>query len=84
MSYVLVLYYSRYGATAEMARLIARGVEAAGLEARLRTVPAVSTVCKATEDDIPTARLTPRSTICAAVPHWPWAARPDLATWPRR
>ena len=53
MSYVLVLYYSRYGATAEMARLIARGVEAAGLEARLRTVPAVSTVCKATEDDIP-------------------------------
>ena len=53
MSYVLVLYYSRYGATAEMARLIARGVEAAGLEARLRTVPAVSTVCEATEDDIP-------------------------------
>ena len=53
MSYVLVLYYSRYGATAEMARRRARGVEAAGLEARLRTVPAVSTVCKATEDDIP-------------------------------
>jgi NAD(P)H dehydrogenase (quinone) len=24
---VLVLYYSRYGATAEMARLVARGVE---------------------------------------------------------
>lgn len=53
MGYILVLYYSRYGATAEMARLIARGVEESGLEARLRTVPAVSTVCEAIEDDIP-------------------------------
>ena len=54
MAYVLVLYYSRYGATAEMARQVARGVESvAGLEARLRTVPAVSTVCEAVEDSIP-------------------------------
>lgn len=53
MSYVLVLYYSRHGATAEMARMIARGVEEGGMEARLRTVPAVSTVCEATEDSIP-------------------------------
>lgn len=53
MSFVLVLYYSRNGATAEMARQVARGAEAAGSEARLRTVPAVSTVCAATEDDIP-------------------------------
>jgi NAD(P)H dehydrogenase (quinone) len=45
MAYVLVLYYSRFGATAEMARQVARGVEEAGLEARLRTVPAVSAVC---------------------------------------
>lgn len=51
--YVLVLYYSRHGATREMARLVARGVEAEGLEARLRTVPAVSPVCEATEPDIP-------------------------------
>ena len=52
--YVLVLYYSRYGATAEMARQIARGVEqAGGIQARLRTVPAVSTVCEAVEDTIP-------------------------------
>ena len=36
MPYVLVLYYSRYGATAEMARRVARGVEEGGLEARLR------------------------------------------------
>ena len=54
MDYVLVLYYSRYGATAEMARRIARGVEeVSGIEARLRTVPPVSTVCEATQDSVP-------------------------------
>jgi NAD(P)H dehydrogenase (quinone) len=53
MSHILVLYYSRYGATAEMARMVARGVEEVGLEARLRTVPAVSTVCEAVADSIP-------------------------------
>ncbi|MFZ0791994.1 MAG: NAD(P)H:quinone oxidoreductase [Chromatiaceae bacterium] len=54
MSYILVLYYSRYGATAEMARLVARGAESvARMETRLRTVPAVSTVCEAVQDAIP-------------------------------
>ena len=53
MSYILVLYYSRHGATAEMARMIARGVGEGGMEARLRTVPAVSAVCEAVEDSIP-------------------------------
>jgi NAD(P)H dehydrogenase (quinone) len=54
MTEILVLYYSRYGATAEMAQLIARGIDTvAGCQARLRTVPPVSTVCEATEDDIP-------------------------------
>jgi NAD(P)H dehydrogenase (quinone) len=54
MNEILVLYYSRYGATAEMAQRIARGVEEiAGCQARLRTVPPVSTVCEATESDIP-------------------------------
>ena len=53
MAHILILYYSRYGATAEMARQIARGVEEGDREARLRTVPAVSTVCEAVEDDIP-------------------------------
>jgi NAD(P)H dehydrogenase (quinone) len=51
--YVLVLYYSRQGATASMAQLIGRGVEQTGIEARLRTVPAVSALCEATESDIP-------------------------------
>ena len=51
---ILVLYYSRKGTTAEMAQLIARGIEeVSGAQARLRTVPPVSTVCEATADDIP-------------------------------
>lgn len=38
--YILVLYYSRTGSTAQLAQYIARGVESvSGLEARLRTVP---------------------------------------------
>jgi NAD(P)H dehydrogenase (quinone) len=54
MSDILVLYYSRKGSTAEMATLIARGIEEVpGAQARLRTVPPVSTVCEATADDIP-------------------------------
>lgn len=54
MAEILILYYSRYGATAKMAQLVARGVEeVAGMQARLRTVPPVSTVCEATEDTIP-------------------------------
>ncbi len=52
--YILVLYYSRHGATARMARHAARGVEEiSGIEARLRTVPEISAVCEATEPDIP-------------------------------
>ena len=54
MADVLVLYYSRHGATREMAQRIARGIEEVpGMQARLRTVPAVSTVCEASEDSIP-------------------------------
>ena len=51
---ILVLYYSRYGATAKMAQQVGRGVESVhGTHARLRTVPAVSAVCEAVEDNIP-------------------------------
>ncbi len=53
-AYVLVLYYSRNGSTLEMAKQIARGVEQTGsIEARLRTVPAVSATTEATEPGIP-------------------------------
>ena len=54
MREVLILYYSRHGATEKMAQLIARGAEEiTGTEAKLRTVPNVSAVCEATEPDIP-------------------------------
>jgi NAD(P)H dehydrogenase (quinone) len=39
---VLILYYSRGGRTAALARQAARGVESAGAVARLRTVPPVA------------------------------------------
>lgn len=54
MTEVLVLYYSRYGATAKMANLVARGVESIeGANARIRTVPPVSPTCEATSGTIP-------------------------------
>jgi NAD(P)H dehydrogenase (quinone) len=46
---ILILYYSRYGATAQLAELIAEGVEQAGAEAIIRTVPGVSPNNEATE-----------------------------------
>lgn len=54
MAEILVLYYSRYGATAEMAQLIARGIaEVPDMQARIRTVPPVSPVSEAVEPAIP-------------------------------
>ncbi|RQW25939.1 NAD(P)H:quinone oxidoreductase [Rhodobacteraceae bacterium CH30] len=56
MQDILVLYYSQHGATRELARLIARGIDSVdGCRARLRTVPKVSTVCEATEATVPDA-----------------------------
>lgn len=53
MKDILVLYYSRHGATSNMAQQIAAGIEEGGCNARLRTVPNISTVTEATEPDIP-------------------------------
>lgn len=51
---LLVLYYSRHGSTRQMAQLIAQGIESVpGCDARLRTVPAVSSVTHAIESEIP-------------------------------
>ncbi|MCK6438252.1 NAD(P)H:quinone oxidoreductase [Rivihabitans pingtungensis] len=56
MQEILVLYYSQHGAVKQLAQLIARGVESVpGCQARLRTVPKVSTVCEATAPAIPDA-----------------------------
>lgn len=53
MSEILVLYYSRHGATAEMAQQLALGIDETDCSARLRTVPSISNVTEATESDIP-------------------------------
>jgi len=54
MKEILVLYYSRHGNTAAMANKIARGVEEiTDISACLRTVPAVSTTCEASDEEIP-------------------------------
>ena len=51
---ILVLYYSRQGATRKLAELIAQGIDSVpGCEARLRTVPAVSPVSEASAPAIP-------------------------------
>ena len=43
MANILVVYYSRSGSTAELARHVARGIEGVpGALAKLRTVPPVS------------------------------------------
>lgn len=54
MAKILILYYTREGSTAEMANLIARGVESIkGVEAVLRTVPDISAICEKTASTIP-------------------------------
>jgi len=54
MKNILIIYYSRYGATKKMASYIARGVEEVNkVEAIVRTVPAVSPNTEATEESIP-------------------------------
>ena len=56
MSEILVLYYSRKGSTAELARQVCRGIESvAAVRSKLRTVPPVSA-----ENEGP-ARLVPAS-----------------------
>jgi NAD(P)H dehydrogenase (quinone) len=54
MSEILILYYSRYGNIAAMARQVAHGVESVpGWTARIRTVPAVSAETEALADAVP-------------------------------
>jgi NAD(P)H dehydrogenase (quinone) len=54
MSDVLVLYYSKNGATEALAREVCHGVDSvADMASRLRTVPPVSGVAEAVESDVP-------------------------------
>lgn len=54
MSEILVLYYSRGGATQKMAEYIAQGIESVpGMQARIRTVPPVSPTTEATDKPTP-------------------------------
>ena len=69
MGPILILYYSRHGATAALARAIALGVESTGATAMLRTVPELVTV---EEDGEP-------STDPASGP--PYVSLQDLKTW---
>ena len=56
MKEILVLYYSHRGSVRALADEVARGIDQVrGASARVRTVPRVSTVCEALEDDIPAA-----------------------------
>jgi NAD(P)H dehydrogenase (quinone) len=56
MPSILILYYSRNGAVASLARLGARGVEeVAGAEARLRSVPPVATTTTTAQPPVPEA-----------------------------
>ena len=51
---ILVLYYSRGGHTAQLARLLARGVEEVdGVRARLRQVPPVAPVTQTAQPPVP-------------------------------
>jgi NAD(P)H dehydrogenase (quinone) len=50
---ILVLYYSRGGRTAQLARQVARGVESVGAEAQLRTVPPVGSTIEARDPAVP-------------------------------
>lgn len=51
--YILVLYYSKYGSTKEMAHLIADGAESAGMQVKIRTVPNIAAVVTEAAPSIP-------------------------------
>jgi len=54
MAEILVLYYSRYGSTANLAAQVCRGINSVnGASARMRTVPPVSTEAEAVRADVP-------------------------------
>jgi len=56
MADVLIVYYSRNGSVAGLARMVARGVEeVAGMQARVRSVPPVAPVTQTAQAPVPDA-----------------------------
>ena len=55
MGHILVVYATQCGHVAQMAEQICAGIEIGGMEAKLRTVPKVSTICEARESEIPSS-----------------------------
>jgi len=54
MPEILIVYYSRNGSVAQLARHVARGVEEiAGMQARLRSVPPVAPITQHTQPPVP-------------------------------
>jgi NAD(P)H dehydrogenase (quinone) len=54
MADILVLYYSRGGSVAQLAKHVARGIgEVAGMRARLRTVPPVAAITQVAAPPVP-------------------------------
>lgn len=51
--YILILYYSKYGNTRNLALKIAEGVENSGMTARIRTVPDIAPVTEVAQPSIP-------------------------------
>ena len=52
-AYILVFYYSKYGSTRDMAHLLANGIEATGMNVKIRTVPQLATVVTEAAPSIP-------------------------------
>ena len=69
MAEILVLYYSRNGSVARLARQIARGVEEVdGMQARLRTVPPVAPVTQTTSPAVGPLRASESTLIRRSAP----------------
>lgn len=51
--YILVLYYSKYGHTRDMAHFIAQGIEQQGVAAKIRTVPEIYPAVMQAEPSVP-------------------------------
>jgi len=93
MQEILVLYYSHRGSVRALAEQIAAGIhQVPGARARVRTVPRVSTVCEAVEDEIPAEGppyvemedLEQCIRTSSSASGWRWVVRRDLATWRHR